>query len=303
MNRPAAPAGQRILAGILFMCAAGMLFPVMSGFAKFLGEDYNSLQVSWARAFGQIVFMMMFFVPRFGVRMLHTRRPGTQLVRSALLFASNASSFLAIVFIPLAKAASITMMAPLLVLPLAWAMLGERTSAKGLVALVAGFAGVLIVIRPGTELFHWASILPLISAACYALYQVLTRQIAGIDSPETSAIYSSMFGGFGMFLILPFVWKTPENWRDIAYFSSLGVIGGMGHYFVARALAYAPANIVAPFQYMQLIGSVIVGYLFFGDFPDFLGWVGAAIIVAAGLYTGWLQTRKPRSVPASSPAE
>ncbi|SKA37970.1 Permease of the drug/metabolite transporter (DMT) superfamily [Enhydrobacter aerosaccus] len=292
MNSPAAPTGQRILAGILFMCAAGMLFPVMSGFAKFLGADYNSLQISWARAFGHIVFMLMFFVPRFGVRMLRTRRPGTQLARSALLFASNASSFLALVFIPLAKSASITNMAPLLVLPLAWAMLGERTSVRGLTAVIVGFVGVLIVIQPGSELFHWASVLPLLSAACYALYQVLTRRIAGIESPETSAIYSSVVGGFGMFLVLPFVWKTPHTVRDIFFFCSLGVLGGMGHYFVARALAYAPANIVAPFQYMQLIGSVIVGYLFFGDFPNLWGWIGAAIIVAAGLYTGWLQTRK-----------
>ena len=130
------------------------------------------------------------------------------------------------------------------------------------------------------------------SAACYAIYQVMTRRIAGIDAPETSAIYSSIVGGFGMFLVLPFVWKTPDNWRDIAYFCSLGILGGLGHYFVARALAYAPANIVAPFQYMQLIGSVIVGYLFFGDFPDLLGWTGAAIIVVAGLYTGWSQTRR-----------
>jgi drug/metabolite transporter (DMT)-like permease len=292
MNASPAPAAPRILAGILFMCAAGMLFPVMSGFAKFLGEDYSSLQVSWARAFGHIVFLLIFFMPRFGIRLLHTRRPGTQLFRSMMLFASNACSFLAIVYIPLAKAASITMMAPLLVMPLAWMVLGERTSLKGMLALFVGFAGVLIVIRPGSELFHWASILPLVSAACYAIYQVLTRRISGVDSPETSAVYSSMFGGIGMFLVLPFVWKTPDNWRDIAFFCSLGVLGGLGHYFVARSLAYAPANIVAPFQYMQLIGSVLIGYLFFGDFPDLLGWAGAAIIVAAGLYTGWMQTRR-----------
>lgn len=283
---------QRILAGILFMCGAGLLFPVMSGFAKILGADYNTLQISWARAFGHIVFMMIFFVPRFGLGMLRTRRPLTQLGRSAMLFTSNAASFLAIVFIPLAKSAAITMTAPLLVMPLAWLVLGERSTLRALVALAVGFAGVLILIQPGTEVFQWAALLPLLSAACYAVYQVLTRLISNIDTPETSTIYSSVVGGFGMFLVLPFVWKTPETLRDILYFSSLGVIGAMGHYFVARALAYAPANIVAPFQYMQLIGSVIVGYLFFGDFPDVMGWIGAAIIVAAGLFIGWSQ-RKP----------
>jgi len=286
--------GQRLLAGILFMCGAGLLFPVMSGFAKFLGADYNTLQISWARAFGHIVFMLIVFVPRFGLRMLRTQRPFTQLARSTMLFTSNAASFLAIAFIPLAKAAAITMTAPLLVMPLAWIVLGERSSMGAIMALVVGFAGVLILIQPGTELFHWAALLPLVSAAGYAIYQVLTRLISNIDTPETSTIYSSLVGGFGMFLVLPFVWKTPEGLRDIFYFCSLGVLGAMGHYFVARALAYAPANVVAPFQYMQLLGSVIVGYLFFGDFPDFLGWVGAAIIVGAGLYIGLAQRKRER---------
>lgn len=283
---------QRILAGILFMCGAGLLFPVMSGFAKFLGQDgYNSLQVSWARAFGHIVFMLAVFVPKFGLGMLRTRRPLIQLTRSTMLFLSNATNFFAIVFIPLAKTASISLMAPLMVVPLAWAILGERTTFGRLLALGAGFAGVLIVIRPGTELFHWASLLAVVSAIGYAVYQVLTRKVAGIDPPETSTIYSSLVGGVGMFAVLPFVWKTPDNLRDIIFFCSLGVIGAVGHYLVARAFTNAPANIVSPFQYVQLIGSVTVGYVFFGDFPDLLTWVGAAIIVGSGLYIGWSQTR------------
>jgi drug/metabolite transporter (DMT)-like permease len=293
LSEPSTLASQRVLAGILFMCGAGLLFPVMSGFAKFLGEDgYNSLQISWARAFGHIVYMLLFFVPKFGIQMLRTRRLGTQVMRSLMLFISNASSFLSITYIPLAKAASITMMAPFFVLPIAWIWLGERTTRGRLVAMAVGFCGVLLVIRPGTELFHWASLLSLLSGLCYAVYQVLTRLISTIDSPETSGIYSSVVGGFGMFLVLPFVWKTPESARDIFYFCSLGVIGGTGHYLVARALNNAPANIVAPFQYFQLLGSVAIGYLFFGDFPDFLGWIGAAVIVAGGLYIGWSQTRK-----------
>jgi drug/metabolite transporter (DMT)-like permease len=157
---------------------------------------------------------------------------------------------------------------------------------------VTGFVGVLIIIRPGTELFHWASLFAIASALGYAIYQVLTRRIAGIDPPETSAIYRSVVGAFGMFLVLPFIWRTPESLRDILYFCSLGVIGAVGHYLVARALTNAPANIIAPFQYMQLIGSVAVGYFFFGDFPDALTWLGAAIIVASGLYIGWSQTRR-----------
>ena len=285
--------GQRILAGILFMCGAGVLFPVMNGFAKFLGESgYDSLQVSWARAFGHILFMLAAFVPRFGLGMLRTRRPGTQILRSTLLMTSNLSFFFAIVSIPIAKAASISLTAPLVVALLAWPMLGERTTVGRLVALGVGFLGVVIVIRPGTEVFQWASLFVVASATCYALYQILTRRIAGTDSPETSAIYSSIIGAFGLIVVLPFVWQTPHSLRDIFYFCSLGVLGALGHYCVARAMHYAPANIVSPFQYMQLLGSVAVGYLFFGNFPDVMGWIGAAIIVGAGLYIGWSQ-RKP----------
>ncbi len=291
MSSETAPPGHRILAGILFMCGAGLLFPVMGGFAKVLGAEYSPLQVSWARAFGHIIFMLAFFVPRFGLRMLRTRHPITQLFRSLMLFTSNATNFVAITYIPLAKSASITLTAPLMVVPLAWAMLGERTTIRRLTALAVGFGGVVLVIRPGTELYHWASLLVLVSAACYAIYQVLTRQISTADPPETSAIYSSVIGAFGMLLVLPFIWKTPEGARDIIYFCGMGVLGALGHYFVARSLTYAPANIVSPFQYVQLIGSVIVGYVFFGDFPDFLGWVGATIIVCAGLYIGWAQSR------------
>jgi hypothetical protein len=158
-----APA-QDTLLGILFICLAGLLFPMMNGAAKTLGADYSSLQVSWARAFGHVVFMLAAFLPRHGLGLLRTRRPGLQIARSATLFLSNLCFFFAIAFIPIAKAAAISMTAPLIVALLAWPMLGERTTASRVVALGIGFAGVLTVIRPGTAVFHWASLFVLASA-------------------------------------------------------------------------------------------------------------------------------------------
>ena len=292
MTEEKAPANQRILAGILFMCGAGLLFPVMGGFAKFLGEaGYNSLQVSWARAFGHLVFMMAFFVPRFGLGMLRTRRPITQLFRSLLLFTSNATNFLAIIYIPLAKSASISLMAPLFVLVLAWMVLGERTTAGRLVAIFVGFAGVLIVIRPGTELFHWASLLVVVSAAGYAVYQVLTRLISALDPPETSAIYSSVVGGFGMFAVLPFVWTTPDSLRDVVFLLQPGrarrsrpLFRGARPHLCARQHRGALPVHAAP-------GLGRRRLLLLRRLPRYLGWVGAAIIVASGLYIGWSQRK------------
>lgn len=283
------PPPQRVLLGILFMCAAGTLFPLMNAAAKILGAEYSSLQVSWARAFGHIVFLLALFLPRHGAAVLRTRRPALQLTRSAILFTSNLCFFFAVVFIPLAKAASISLTAPLIVALLAWPMLRERTTPGRVVALAFGFLGVLIVIRPGSEVFHPASLFVLASATCYGLYQILTRRVAAVDSAETSALYSSAVGGIAMFAVLPFVWVTPDSLFDLALFCSLGVLGALGHYCVAWALGYAPANIVSPFQYFQMLASVAVGWLVFGDWPDAMTWLGAAVIVASGLWIGWSQ--------------
>ncbi len=282
---------QNTLFGILFICLAGLLLPMMNGAAKALGTDYASLQVSWARAFGHVVFMLAAFLPRHGLGLSRTRRPGLQLARSAALFCSNLCFFFALVFIPAAKAAAISMTAPLIVALLAWPMLGERTTLSRVAALAVGFAGVLTVIRPGAAVFHWASLFVLASATCYGLYQILTRTIAAADPPETSTVYSSVVGAFVILLALPFVWETPRSLSDAALFCSLGVLGALGHYCVARALAYAPASVVSPFQYFQLLGSLAVGWLVFGDLPDALTWVGAGVIVASGLFIGWSQTR------------
>lgn len=264
----------------------------MNGVAKFLGENYSSLQISWARAFGHVLFMLIVFVPRFGVRMLRTRRLGMHLARSSCLSISNLSYFFSLGFIPIGKAASINMIGPLLVAALAWPMLGERTNLGRVIAVLIGFLGVLVIIRPGSEVFHWAAVIIIFSALLNGFYQIFTRRIADTEAPETSAIYSSIVGAFGMLLVLPFVWRTPSSLFHVALFCSMGVLGAISHYFVALALGFAPANIVTPFQYVQMVGSVLVGYLLFDDLPDALTWLGAAIVIASGLYVGWTQTRR-----------
>lgn len=291
VSQPALPP-QRILLGILFICMTGVCFALMLGAAKALGGTYSLLQISWARAFGHIVFLLIAFLPRHGLAVLRTRRPITQLTRSALLLTSNLLSFLALNFIPLAKQTSISQTAPLIVTLLAWKMLGERTTLPRVLALLCGFAGVLVVIRPASAVFHWASVAVVISATAYALYQILTRRVAGVESPETSALYSSAVGAFGMLLVMPFVWITPHGWVDLGLFCALGVLGALGHYCVAIAFGLGPANILSPFQYFQLLASVAVGFVLFGEVPDAFTWVGAAVIVGSGLYIGWTQTRR-----------
>lgn len=286
------PWDTNLLLGIFFISLSGLTSPLINGFAKWLGESYSSLQVSWARAFGHILFMLAVFVPRFGLGMLRTTRIGKHLVRSACLFISNLAYFFAITFIPIADAASINMVGPLIVAALAWPMLRERTTLGRVAAVFVGFLGVLVIIRPGSEVFHWAALIIVFSALMNGLYQIVTREIADTERPETSAIYSSIVGAFGMLVVLPFAWRAPASPLHFALFCSLGVLGAMGHYFIALSLRFAPVNIVTPFQYVQMLGSVLVGYLLFGDLPDALTWLGAAIVIASGLYIGWTQTRR-----------
>lgn len=274
----------RPLLGILFMCLAGSFLPAMNGVAKLMSHDYASEQVVWARATGHLVFVLALFVPRHGWGIVRTRRPGVQFLRSCLLITSSFLFVSAVKYVPIAQAASISFTTPLIVAILAGPMLGERITRARIVGLAIGFAGVLVVIRPGADVYHWASLLILANAACYAVYQVLTRRVAGVDSPETSVVYSALVGTLLMSAIVPFTWRTPPGWTDAGLLASLGVLGGLGHYCIARAMTFAPANFVSPFQYWQMVGSVAVGYLMFSEVPDAFTWLGAAMIIGAGLY-------------------
>jgi len=279
-------ATDRLLLGIVFMLLAASLFPVMNGLAKLMSRDYSSEQVVWARTVSHLVFALALVVPRHGWGIVRTRRPGVQCLRSLLLIGSTFLFFTAIKFVPIAQAASISFAAPLIVVMLAGPMLGERILVSRVVAVMIGFLGVLVVIRPGAAVFQWASLLIVGSAACFAVYQILTRRVAGIDRPETSVVYSALVGSVLMSLVVPFAWRTPTSLTDVALLGSLGLLGGLGHYCVARALMYAAASLLSPFQYWQMVGSVIVGWWLFSEMPDAWTWVGAALIIGAGVYVG-----------------
>jgi drug/metabolite transporter (DMT)-like permease len=287
----AAAAPNRALLGIACMLIAGCLFPVMNGLVQIMSHYYTTEQVVWARAASHLLFMLALFAPRFGVGLIRTGALKWQIIRSSIHLASMLFFFTGVKYLPLAKAASISFTAPFFVALLAWPLLGERITPSRMGAVLVAFVGVLVVIRPGSEVFQWASLLMLGSAICYALYQILTRFVARHDSAETSVVYSALVGTVVMSLWVPFSWTPIASWTDAALLLSLGVIGGFGHYFVARALTYAQASIVAPFGYWQLMGAVVVGYLINGYLPDFFTWIGAGIIICAGVYIAWSETR------------
>jgi drug/metabolite transporter (DMT)-like permease len=281
------------LLGVLFICIACALFPIMNGIVKLLAVTYEPQQIVWFRIVSHLVLVAAVFMPQMGLGLLRTRRIGTQFVSSVMMLLSTLFFFSAVKYVPVAEAISVTFVAPLAVVLLAWPLLGERITLFRLAAVIVGFGGVLIVIRPGSAVFQWASVLLLGSAMCYAIYQILIRRLAGIDQPATSIFFSVLLGAILMSLWLPLVWRAPASWVDWTLLCSLGVFGAMGHYCVAKAMTYASASFVAPFNYTQMIGSVIVGYFMFAEVPDFYTWLGTAVIVGAGLMVGW-QNRKPQ---------
>jgi drug/metabolite transporter (DMT)-like permease len=164
-------------------------------------------------------------------------------------------------------------------------------------AVVVGFAGALVIIRPGAGLNDPAVLVLLGAAAFYALYQIATRRGGAYDSAETGIVYAALVGTIASTLVVPFVFEAPRSLRDLFLFLGLGLFGGFGHYFVTRAFQHAPAAVISPLGYVELLGTTILGYLIFDNFPDAWTWVGAAIIIASGAYTAARERRRAAPRP------
>jgi drug/metabolite transporter (DMT)-like permease len=281
------------------MCLASAAFSLLNVTAKLLSRDFPVLQVVWARTLGHLVMVTLAFTPVHGRRLFATRHLPFQLLRSLLLLLSTVFYFTAISYVGLATAATISFTSPCIVALLASPLLGERVDRRRWVAIALGFAGALVVIRPGADVAQLASALVLVNAACSALYQLLTRRVAAGDPPETTVGYSAVVGAAVMSVVVPFAWGGWPAGSRLALMVSLGLWGGLGHYCVARAYLWAPASVVAPFNYLQLVGAAASGYLVFGDVPSAPVWIGAILIVGSGLLIAYTERRRP-SRPGSA---
>jgi drug/metabolite transporter (DMT)-like permease len=278
-----APPGS-VVRGILLMLATGLLFSIMDALSKEMTAHYPVLQVIWARYFFHMLIMLAVLsrLRPLGT-LVRSRRPGLQLVRSLAVVLSSAFFVAAIKYIPLADATAVNFVAPLLVTALSVPMLGEKVGVRRWSAVAVGFLSVLIVIRPGPGMIHWAVLLPLIGAVCYAFYQITTRMLAGIDDWPTTILYSAVVGVVGTSIAAPFAWTNPD-WLGWAGFLALGILGSTSHLLLIRAFALAPASTLSPFGYVQLIWAILAGIIVFHDVPDAWTLLGGALIAASGLY-------------------
>lgn len=282
----ALPARDHILRAILAIMVSVACFSVLNAISKTLTQHYPVVQVIWARYVFAFVFMMALFLPRSGRALFRWHNVGSQVVRGLLLFFSSFLYFHGLVYLPLATAASISLTSPLIVTALSARFLGEPVGVRRWIAVCLGFAGALIVVRPGHAQFEWHSLLIVASTLCSAFYQLFSRRYGQTERPDASATMATIVGTVVAVPMLPFEWVTPAFGWDCVLFVAIGIMAGVGHYFLTIAYSQAPASVVAPFNYAQLIGAAILGYLVFDSIPDFWTWVGAGVIVCSGLYLG-----------------
>jgi drug/metabolite transporter (DMT)-like permease len=281
-----------VLRGILLMCAGTAMFPFMNTAVKLLTARYPVAEIVWARFTGHLIIMLIVFLPQYRWTLLRTRRPTVQIGRSVLMLVSNMVFVMAIGRVPLATASAIGFTSPLIVTALSVPLLHESVGWRRWTAVLVGFAGALLVIRPGSGFHHPAVLLLLASAVAYALYLIGTRWVSRYDNAATGIIFAALFGSLAMTVVLPFVFVMPRTLWDGMLFCCLGLFGGVGHYLIIRAFQLGPAAVIAPLGYVELIGTSTLGYLIFDNFPDLWTWVGAGVIIASGIYVAFRERRR-----------
>ena len=280
------------LRGVLLMCAGVSLFPLMNAMMKLLTARYPVVEIVWARFTGHLIVMLVIFLPRYGRRLIATRRPLVQIGRSALMLGSNMVFVFAIGRVPLATASAIGFTSPLIVTALSVPLLREQVGWRRWSAVFVGFLGALLIIRPGSGFADPAVLLLLTSSAAYALYQIATRYVAAFDNPATGIVFAALLGSLATTAVQPFIFVMPQSLLDLGMLLSLGCFGGLGHFLVIKAFEAAPASVIAPLGYIELLGTATLGYLIFANFPDSLTWVGAVIIIASGLYIAMRERKR-----------
>jgi drug/metabolite transporter (DMT)-like permease len=272
------------LIAIGLMCGAVLCFAGLDATVKWLSDHVDPLQTVWARYMGGVLIVSIFVNYYTTPGVSRTMRPWLQAARSLLLLGYAILNFTALKYLQLAETISIQFATPFLVALLAGPMLGEWVGPRRMIAICVGFLGVVIVTRPGFGGLHPAAILSFGSAFCYALYGITTRMLAATDSSRTTMFYSGLAGVALMTPVLPFVWASPESPFIWLLLGSLGFYGAFGHWLLILAHARAPAPILAPFIYTQLLWMLALGYLVFSDLPDRWTILGAGVVVASGLY-------------------
>ncbi len=266
------------------MSLAVALIAVQEAMAKFLGESLPMLQVIGMRYLGHFILMVVILMPRHGFRVFRARRPVVQIGRSFLLLIDTALYFFSLTLIGLAEATAIFFSVPMLVALLSILFLKERAEWGRLIAVAIGFAGMLVIIRPGTGAIGIGAWLAFGAAFCASLFNIITRLLADEDPLPVTMFYTAFVGAAIMLVIIPFAWETPSLWQQWFALLLIGVFGGAAHSCIIASHIFAPASTVAPFMYSQIFWALGFGYIVFGALPDKFSILGGVIVIGSGIY-------------------
>ena len=268
---------------IILNLSAWVMLPIMDGFAKYLSSTLPVLQITWSRYFFTIVITLPIMLFFYRKNLTWTEQPKLQLIRGLLLFCANILFFYSISIISLAKAITLAFIAPLIVTALSPFLLGEKVGYKRWAAVITGFIGSLIVIRPGFVELNLASIAALGTGVLYGFYLIITRKLHDSDNPLLTLLLTGIVGAVLGSLIMPTVWVSPTITEWYMMFA-IGFFASLGHLFIILSLRYADASKLAPFGYFEIVTSIIIGYYFFNHFPDSWTFLGLFIIISSGIY-------------------
>ena len=268
---------------IVFNLLAWVMLPIMDGFAKYLSSTIPVLQITWSRYFFTVVIALPIMIFFFRKNFKWTDQPKLQLIRGVLLFSANILFFYSISIISLSKALTLAFIAPLIVTILSPVLLGERVGIRRWIAVIIGFIGSLIVLRPGFVEINLASIAALGTGILYGFYLIVTKKLHKSDHPLLTLLLTGVVGAIIGSLIMPSVWVQPTITEWYMMFA-IGFFASIGHLFLILSLKYADASKLAPFGYFEIITNIIIGYYFFNQFPDNWTFLGLFVIVISGVY-------------------
>ena len=287
------PTAANTMRGVILMLAAFFLHSLSDVASKLLSETIHPLQIAWTRQTGLVAGVIVLIAMKGG-GILRTRHPFLQVFRGLLIVASSASYLFALAYVPIADAVAVTFVAPFIVIILAALVLGERVGVARWIAVVVGFAGTLVIIRPGAGIFHPAIFLSLIAGAAFAIRQVISRYVSGTDPLATTVLYTTLTAAIFLSLPLPFIWQNPAGSGQLLLMVAAACLTGTAEFLVMRALDIAEAAALSPMIYTIMVWSSLWGLVFFGTFPDAWTLVGTALVIGSGIYTVHLEWRSRR---------
>jgi drug/metabolite transporter (DMT)-like permease len=279
------PIEERRLTGIAFVLVGYFCFTIIDTCAKYLSQrGLPPMEVAFVRYAAQLLLVVAVFMPRQRVALMTSQAVGLEVVRGLCLMGSTIANFFALTYLPLTVTSSIMFTQPLILCALSIPLLGETVGWRRWAAILVGFAGVLVIVHPGTGSFHPAVLLSLLAASFGASYMLLTRKLAGVDAATTQQFYAGLVATV---CVAPFAvggWTWPQSWDAWLAFGLIGVAALVGHQFLTTAHRFAPASVLAPFGYFQIIFMTASSWLIFHQPPEFWLYIGAPIVIGSGLY-------------------